>query len=268
METTCSPSKRRALAPLNANALASPKTLFKDGKTLGGKLGSPVKLATEGRKRLFEVDASASPVGKKTCLGRDEDASSRSDSPDTSSLFDTSANDASWTTTTTEPDAAAPMAAAALAAIRPNPLTRQQAREKVEILRLRLSLANYKVRTGQTNVPLADLQPRPLPRPVPQFRVHSPDAPSGEPEHEPDQTDSQATEDEDDHRQAPSSEPEDNDDDAAESIVPDSPPASGAGTDVANVPPPSDVSEPQATTSTPSVSISPANGSLGVRSTS
>jgi hypothetical protein len=35
--------------------------------------------------------------------------------------------------------------------------------QKAEILRLRLGLASYKLRTGQTTVPLADLQVRPLP---------------------------------------------------------------------------------------------------------
>ncbi|GAO13167.1 hypothetical protein UVI_02025230 [Ustilaginoidea virens] len=34
---------------------------------------------------------------------------------------------------------------------------------KAEILRLRLTLANYKLRTGQTAIPLADLQRKPLP---------------------------------------------------------------------------------------------------------
>lgn len=33
----------------------------------------------------------------------------------------------------------------------------------MEILRLRLGLASYKLRTGQTSVPLDDLQARPLP---------------------------------------------------------------------------------------------------------
>lgn len=35
--------------------------------------------------------------------------------------------------------------------------------QKAEILRLRLGLASYKVRTGQTSVPLADLVVKPLP---------------------------------------------------------------------------------------------------------
>ncbi|KAH6998846.1 hypothetical protein BKA56DRAFT_725208 [Ilyonectria sp. MPI-CAGE-AT-0026] len=210
---TCSPNKRRALAPLDSNALAAPKLLFKDSKPMGGP--SPVKRSVEPRKRMFEVDGTTSPVGKKACLGRDEDASSRSDSPDTSSLFDTSANDASWATTTTEPDSAPATAAAALERIpftRPRALTREQVREKAEILRLRLSLANYKVRTGQTSVPLADLQRRPMPRPGPRVvRVQSPrcssDArPQSQPQPQPE------AEEESEEEQDRESPPVDNDD--------------------------------------------------------
>ncbi|EMT64161.1 hypothetical protein FOC4_g10010649 [Fusarium odoratissimum] len=153
--STSSPTKRRALAPLDSNALAAPKNLFKPA--LGH---SPVKMAIEGRKRLLDIEGSA-PAAKKACLGRDEDASERSASPDASSVFDTSANDNSWATAATEHDAAAV------------PTTR------AETLRLRLSLANYKVRTGQTTVPLSELQQRPLPRESPRVvRVQSPESAS------------------------------------------------------------------------------------------
>ncbi|KAM0299513.1 hypothetical protein HYE67_007637 [Fusarium culmorum] len=166
--STSSPAKRRALAPLDANALAAPKNLFKP--TLGH---SPVKMAIEGRKRLLDIEGSA-PAAKKACLGRDEDASVRSASPDVSSVFDTSANDASWVTTTSDHDTAPPAATVR----QPTILTRQQIRQRAETLRLRLSLANYKVRTGQTTVPLSELQQRPLPRESPRVvRVRSPVSP-------------------------------------------------------------------------------------------
>jgi hypothetical protein len=83
----------------------------------------------------------------------------------------------------TEPDNAASPIAPVIT--RPRALTREEAREvrppllalshcirnmvltllpqKAQILRLRLGLASYKVRTGQTSVPLADLQMKPLP---------------------------------------------------------------------------------------------------------
>ncbi|KAK4193644.1 hypothetical protein QBC35DRAFT_2382 [Podospora australis] len=98
-------------------------------------------------------------------------------SPAASSIFDNSATDidTSQVTTLTEPDAVA--AATALTAplapllsssyhpavlpIPPRPrLTREQARQKAEIIRSRLELANYKVRTGQTDVPLDLLEQR------------------------------------------------------------------------------------------------------------
>ncbi|KAJ4268783.1 hypothetical protein NW762_002851 [Fusarium torreyae] len=175
--STSSPTKRRALAPLDANALGTPKDLFKP--TLGH---SPVKMAIEGRKRLLDIEGSA-PAGKKACLGRDEDTSERSASPDVSSVFDTSANDASWATTTDDHDTAtaAPTATATTEqTTQQSPtLTRQQIRQRAETLRLRLSLANYKVRTGQTTVPLSELQQRPLPRESPRVvRVQSPESTS------------------------------------------------------------------------------------------
>ncbi|KAL2693724.1 hypothetical protein Neosp_000287 [[Neocosmospora] mangrovei] len=162
---TCSPSKRRALAPLDSNALA-PKTLFKAPTANTSSGISPVKMAIEGRKRLLEMESAAAsaPAGKKACLGRDEDASERSNSPDVSSVFDTSAGDASWATAATEHDGAARTSTSAPASPAPSrgTLTRQQVRQRAETLRLRLSLANYKLRTGQTAVPLSELQRRPL----------------------------------------------------------------------------------------------------------
>ncbi|KAM0218833.1 hypothetical protein ACHAQI_001153 [Fusarium lateritium] len=171
--STSPPTKRRALAPLDANALGTPKNLFKPA--LGH---SPVKMAIEGRKRLLDIEGSA-PAGKRACLGRDEDASERSASPDVSSVFDTSANDASWATTTSDHDTAAAAPTTTQPTQQPTPLTRQQIRQRAETLRLRLSLANYKVRTGQTTVPLSELQQRPLTRDSPRVvRVQSPESPS------------------------------------------------------------------------------------------
>ncbi|KAG5661590.1 hypothetical protein KAF25_005712 [Fusarium avenaceum] len=172
--STSPPTKRRALAPLDANALGTPKNLFKPA--LGH---SPVKMAIEGRKRLLDIEGSA-PAGKRACLGRDEDASERSASPDVSSVFDTSANDASWATTTSDHDTATAAPATTTQPIQqPTTLTRQQIRQRAETLRLRLSLANYKVRTGQITVPLSELQQRPLPRDSPRVvRVQSPESPS------------------------------------------------------------------------------------------
>jgi hypothetical protein len=160
-----------------------------------------------------------------------QDASERSASPDVSSVFDTSANDASWATTTSDHDTAtAAPTATEQTTEQPARLTRQQIRQvrsfflfpnsspqrnqlankktkqRAETLRLRLSLANYKVRTGQTTVPLSELQQRPMPRESPRVvRVQSPVSPVVSTQEEPeveavetrsrrDSIDSQATE--------------------------------------------------------------------------
>ncbi|KAK2017714.1 hypothetical protein LZ32DRAFT_614386 [Colletotrichum eremochloae] len=86
----------------------------------------------------------------------------RSASPDTSSVFDNSAMDMSQENTTmlTEPDAE--QSARAPPPIRPRRLlTREEARQKARILRLKLGLANYKLQTGQENVPLEMLEMKP-----------------------------------------------------------------------------------------------------------
>ncbi|KAK3313424.1 hypothetical protein B0H66DRAFT_536691 [Apodospora peruviana] len=148
-----------------------------------------------GRKRSSqtmapETEKQDEPVKKRACLSAGDDSETEeadelsaaiAASPDTSSVFDNSAIDTSQATAITEPDennanhnAAGNLyaaAAAAVAATNPAPpapvrrtaLTREEARQKAEILRLRLGLANYKVRTGQTDVPLERLQIRPLP---------------------------------------------------------------------------------------------------------
>ncbi|KAL0932048.1 uncharacterized protein CTRU02_213001 [Colletotrichum truncatum] len=86
----------------------------------------------------------------------------RSASPDTSSVFDNSAMDTSQNTTIiTEPDTEQ---VRTLPPPRPRRLlTREEARQKARILRLKLGLANYKLQTGQENVPLEMLQMKPLP---------------------------------------------------------------------------------------------------------
>ncbi|KAI3399866.1 hypothetical protein diail_5377 [Diaporthe ilicicola] len=124
-------------------------------------------------------------------------AARRSVSPDASSLFDVSGMNTSQDTTITEPDLDAPTTATATAPVAlaatpvpsiSNPLisplppqTRPAStrEEKTEILRLRLSLANYKVKTGQVDVPLDRLQVRPVPgmtrrrTPLPSMSAHT-----------------------------------------------------------------------------------------------
>ncbi|XXH04422.1 hypothetical protein Hte_010836 [Hypoxylon texense] len=87
------------------------------------------------------------------------------DSPEEdSSMFDNSAIDTSQTTMITEPDAEvmAPVPPVSSPPRRQPSMTREEARRKAEKLRLRLGLASYKVRTGQTDVPLERLKVRSL----------------------------------------------------------------------------------------------------------
>ncbi|OHW92125.1 cyclin-dependent kinase protein [Colletotrichum incanum] len=118
----------------------------------------------------------------------------RSASPDTSSVFDNSAMDTSQENTTmlTEPDAE--QAARALPPPRPRRLlTREEARQKARILRLKLGLANYKLQTGQENVPLDRLEVKPRPgqnleitreRALPRVTVQPPSSRDGPPEND------------------------------------------------------------------------------------
>ncbi|KAI8273272.1 hypothetical protein K4K60_011097 [Colletotrichum sp. SAR11_57] len=116
----------------------------------------------------------------------------RSASPATSSVFDNSAMDTSQNTTIlTEPDQeqAARTTTTTLPPPRPRRLlTREEARQKARILRLKLGLANYKLQTGQEDVPLDRLQVKPLPgqekRALPRVTVQPPSSRDGPPESE------------------------------------------------------------------------------------
>ncbi|RDA94375.1 hypothetical protein CP533_3832 [Ophiocordyceps camponoti-saundersi (nom. inval.)] len=137
--SSSSPKARPALAPLNANV-------------------QPSKRASEETEKAKKTKRLKREVEDEEKVAPETDVDSgRDSSPDVSSVFDTSVADASWATVAThEADAATE--------VLPRRLTREQMRERVEVLRLRLGLASYKVRTGQTALPLADLQPRPLRR--------------------------------------------------------------------------------------------------------
>ncbi|KAK1971516.1 hypothetical protein LY78DRAFT_598393 [Colletotrichum sublineola] len=121
----------------------------------------------------------------------------RSASPDTSSVFDNSAMDMSQENTTmlTEPDAE--QSARAPPPIRPmRLLTREEARQKARILRLKLGLANYKLQTGQENVPLEMLEVKPRlaqqreitrERALPRVTFQPPSSRDGPPEKDPEE---------------------------------------------------------------------------------
>ncbi|KAI1372974.1 hypothetical protein F4677DRAFT_232657 [Hypoxylon crocopeplum] len=185
MDIASSPSKRRVLAPVDVNS-RSPAAFSKletGKKPMSPIARSPAKRPLDHEPVQHQQRPSAQPIKKQRVsagedfqplavdeeLGAREDSRDgdcdaerqRSDSPDEeSSIFDNSVIDTSQDTTITEPDAEV------VARTPPAPprrqLTREEARQKAETLRLRLGLASYKVRTGQTDVPLDQLKVKPL----------------------------------------------------------------------------------------------------------
>ncbi|KAH6661407.1 hypothetical protein BKA67DRAFT_84549 [Truncatella angustata] len=184
-----SPAKRRVLGPLDAN-LQSPVShntskqgqvkpqAFRDTSpttTINGGIKRSMCTADhQPAKRQCKTVSCPAPVSSNDNILPSEERDC-SASPEPSSVFDNSAIDTSQATCTTEPDpdlhvhadTGANADALALALVhspprlpRPLTITRDEARQKAEVLRLRLGLAGYKLRTGQENVPLERLQLR------------------------------------------------------------------------------------------------------------
>ncbi|KAI0127618.1 hypothetical protein BJ170DRAFT_626152 [Xylariales sp. AK1849] len=165
-----SPSKRRVLAALDVNAqsparntkLAPSKTPLSQKRSIDNSRLLFGEIPPAKRACTSATSMRAEQCGLPTEDGRTEEQErDRSNSPEDSSMFDNSVVDTSQATTFTEPD---------IDPLAPSPrpprrqtLTREEARQKAEILRLRLGLARYKLRTGQENVPLERLQLRRIP---------------------------------------------------------------------------------------------------------
>ncbi|TRX91329.1 hypothetical protein FHL15_007751 [Xylaria flabelliformis] len=184
---TASPSKRRALAPVDANTRSplgvsrlspSKLTLPKSKMALGSNVVEPSTLkrpiqhegnwetpSSAKKRRLSDARTeSHSPPHERTVFKQANNTQRpRSISPEDPSLFDSSTIDNSQVTVISEPDVNT-NAAPRVTETRPRQgsMTREEARQKAEILRLRLGLASYKVRTNQLDVPLERLQVRPL----------------------------------------------------------------------------------------------------------
>ncbi|KAK0646390.1 hypothetical protein B0T16DRAFT_160682 [Cercophora newfieldiana] len=190
-----SPVKRRVLSTLDPNT-SSPKpphglkhpqqpSKVTSLNQQDASPPSPVSDPEAERKRpgnTMPSSADAEPPRKRPCLGDDQtatrtfaldsnDTRQRSTSPDTSSVFDNSAIDTSQATTVTEPDVE-PVGPVPSLGVRtrpaPTPIpprpqptqTRspEEIKQRAEILRVRLGLARYKVKTGQPDVPLEELE--------------------------------------------------------------------------------------------------------------
>ncbi|KAI1353170.1 hypothetical protein F5Y01DRAFT_278061, partial [Xylaria sp. FL0043] len=189
---TTSPSKRRALAPVDANTRSPLGTSRLSPSKLGlskpkmFSVVSPIKSSPIKRPMEQGGDPETPGSAKKRRISetRPEPLSSRNEkplqkdvnntprprstSPEDLSLFDNSTIENSQVTVISEPDVettVTPAVAPAVPGNRPRhgSMTREEARKKAEIIRLRLGLAGYKVKTNQTDVPLDKLQVRPLP---------------------------------------------------------------------------------------------------------
>ncbi|CAK7243943.1 MAG: hypothetical protein STHCBS139747_005476 [Sporothrix thermara] len=147
-------AKKRTLAETSLGEEAIKDVTITPKKQCFGNSVTPSTTATTTSRALPLVSSVPTPsVAAAIAFPRP------SLSPATSSVFDVSAMvDTSQATNITEPDAEAPRAAAAAAAQAPRTLTREQSRQRAEILKLRLGLARYKVRTGQVDVPLEHLR--------------------------------------------------------------------------------------------------------------
>ncbi|KAK1975697.1 hypothetical protein LZ30DRAFT_605036 [Colletotrichum cereale] len=162
-----------------------------------------IEVSCEQQEQLEEQKLDDEPRGQQQLekmQPREEQQTlrNRSASPDTSSVFDNSAMDTSQENTTmlTEPDAE--QAARAQPLARPRRLlTREEARQKARILRLKLGLAKYKLQTGQENVPLDRLEVKPRPgqqqeitreRVLPTVTVQPPSSRDGPPEKDTEET--------------------------------------------------------------------------------
>ncbi|KAI0166575.1 hypothetical protein GGR57DRAFT_447179 [Xylariaceae sp. FL1272] len=201
METAW-PAKRRALATIDANTRSSltaprqpsskPEVLkpnpIPDANYLASNLSKrpvekdsgPETPLSNKKRRLSLAETERPPLmsGEKPPTQNDETVSwPRSISPDESTIIDDSTPDNTQVTTITEPEAESSVPTVIENRPRQGSLTREEARQKAEILRLRLGLASYKLRTNQTNVPLERLQLRPLPRVRPTQRYEEPTLP-------------------------------------------------------------------------------------------
>lgn len=181
-----SPTKRRALAPLDTNAqspapsskLSQPSEvrplLSRDAQESSINNGKRTSTAMEDGEVVVAVAKRQYRAPTSTAAGapesqgelatrqpdRREDRGS-STSPEPSSIFDSSTVDTSQATCCTTVEAETELPAPVPPRLpRRSTMTRTEARQNAEILRLRLGLAGYKLRTGQEHLPLERLQVR------------------------------------------------------------------------------------------------------------
>ncbi|KAJ9134448.1 hypothetical protein NKR23_g10130 [Pleurostoma richardsiae] len=174
-QPTASPLKlHRDVRPLFAAEVSSdPKkrTLAPAGNDLQpAKKPRLEEPASALRRSMAEANLTVVEDCEEVSPDNSQTARQQSASPDASSIFDSSGLDStldtSQATAVTEPDmeGADVFSLASLPPLQPRRIpTREESRQKAEIIKLRLTLASYKLRTGQADVPLEQLQMRPYP---------------------------------------------------------------------------------------------------------
>ncbi|KAK4455981.1 putative cyclin-dependent kinase [Podospora aff. communis PSN243] len=173
----CQPPKQQPTTDLSVSQQSIPCSAWVDRAS---ELAEPASVTEGDRKRSISTTRpsfDSKPSRKRPCLGDAEEPHilvpdrnndrQRSTSPDTSSLFDNSITDTSQLTTVTEPDIENPDPVPFLGdrempipvPPRPQPSrSPEDIKRKAEILRVRLGLARYKVKTGQPDVTLDQLE--------------------------------------------------------------------------------------------------------------
>ncbi|KAK6949738.1 hypothetical protein Daesc_008059 [Daldinia eschscholtzii] len=201
-----SPSKRRVLGPIDVNS-RSPVSASKHQELKSKALSPITSIIDDSTKRPLEPEVvdqrqehALTPPAKKPRLSVseeeiknipiDEERRSERDLPreeverrqsepreEESSLLDNSVIDTTQDTVVTEPETEVVETAPPIPPApsrRRSTMTREEARQKAETLRLRLGLASYKVRTGQTDVSLEQLEAKSLLRSRQQNEPSSP----------------------------------------------------------------------------------------------
>ncbi|KAI1395149.1 hypothetical protein F4819DRAFT_204862 [Hypoxylon fuscum] len=172
-----SPSKRRVLGPVDVNSRTPGAASKLDGSKAQLQVSPTAKRPLDQEPMVHYQPSQhtlSQPAKRQRVSISGEDAISisaneehqrqRSDSPEEedSLMFDNSTVDNTQATTITEPDTLMPLVLPPPPPRRQPSMTREEARQKAEKLRLRLGLASYKVRTGQTDVPLDQLKVKPI----------------------------------------------------------------------------------------------------------
>ncbi|KAI1102663.1 hypothetical protein F4804DRAFT_259180 [Jackrogersella minutella] len=162
------PDQSALKRPLNQEPLHQERPLVQPAKRQRTSISEDTQYSARDQEQAAIMDSRDNDGGNSRDSDAERQHSDFSDEED--SMFDNSMLDASQVTAITEPEVEVevpvpfnPLSTVWVPTPRPrSTMTREETRQNVEKLRLRLRLAAYKVRTGQTDVPLEELKIKPL----------------------------------------------------------------------------------------------------------